>query len=197
MKTILTSAILFICTYCCFAQSNMCIKANSLSYNFYKNENSNLYKTKLLDNGQLTLEPGIQLSAEIFGSIYTSFKILQTVKNDACSKFSGSTQLLIRYRLFKRWRHSIYAGIGPVIFYRESWTSINNYTDNNFYEHSDPLDYKNFWLSGEIEYNYSINKFGDFSLSLNQINGNSLGVLFGYKYWFSRKPRKNCNCPSY
>ncbi len=197
MKYILISTILFVCTYYCVAQSNVSIKANLLSYNLYKNENSNLYKTKLLDNGELTLEPGIQLSAEFFGNIYTSFKIMQTVKNDACSKFSGSTQLLIRYRFFKRWKHSIYAGVGPAIFYRESWTGLDNYIDNSFYEQSDFLEYKNVWLSGEVEYNYSLNKYGDFSLSVNQINGNSLGVLFGYKYWFSRKPRKKCNCPSY
>ncbi len=194
---ILISTILLSFAYYSMAQSNMSIKANSLSYNFYKNENSNLYKTKLLNNGELTIEPGIQISAEFFGNLYTSVKVMQTIKSDACTKVSGSTQVLIRYRLYKRWRNSIFVGAGPVFFYRESWTGQDNYIDNNFYDQSDFMDYKNVWFSGEIEYNYSINKEGDFSLSVNHINGNSLGILFGYKYWFSRKPRKNCNCPSY
>ncbi len=194
---IILSYLLIIPVFYVFSQSNISFKLNTISYNFLKNENSMLYNSKITPNGELTFEPGIQVAYEFFGNSYTSFKIKQLVKVDACSKISGSTQIMIRGKFFSKWKSSFYIGVGPVLFYRDTWTSIDNYIENNFYSQVSIFDYRNIWLSGEIEYSYTINRNGSFAISLNHINGNSLGVTVGYKYWISRKPRRKCNCPSF
>ena len=177
-------------------KSNISIKLIPFSYNPFNNPNYNLINHKITKDGLLTFEPGIQLGFEIFGNDYTSFKMTQSVQYDAMSKFMGATQIMLRRRLLKKWKHSVYIGVGPVFYIRQSWFNIPGYKEEQYFHTANSLQYYLMWLSGELEYNFSISKKSDLTASLNHIAPRSFGFLIGYKYWFNRKG--GCStCPSY
>lgn len=180
-----------------FAQSNISARLISVCVNPYDTINNSLYKNNILKDGLLTIEPGINFAAEVYGNDYTSIKFVQSMRYDACSKIAGSTQVMLRFRLLKKWKSSLTFGIGPIYFYRQTWATIEGYTNEDFYLQSGTIQHKVNWLSGEIEYNHYLTKHSDLSISINHISPRSFGLLIGYKYWFSRKSSKCNTCPSY
>ena len=178
-------------------KSNFSIKLIPVSYNPFDTPNYRIIKHKITKDGLLTLEPGLQIGYEIFGNEYTSFKITQSIQYDALSKFMGATQIMLRRRLFKKWKNSVFLGIGPVFYIRQTWQSINGYYPEEYYHTANSIEYYLMWLSGEIEYNYTFKKNSDITISLNHIAPRSFGILIGYKYWFNRKGVGCKTCPSY
>jgi len=198
MKKILSLIIIcFIFSNYSKSQSNVSFRFSTLSVNVYDTLNTSIYKTKLIDNGILTIEPGLFFSGEVFGNDYTSAKFIQSIRIDACTKIMSTSQILLRYRVFKKWKNTITFGIGPVLFLRQSWQSIPEYNQEGYYTNSSSFQNSVMWFSGEIEFNKQFSKHGDLTLSLNHLSPYSVGVLIGYKYWMSRKS-SHCNtCPSF
>ena len=105
-----------------------------------------------------------------------------------------------KIKLIKSFKHSIYFAVGPGIYYRKSWSDIEGYTNEPIYNESSGWQYKFSWLSGEIEYNYYITKYSDFTVSINNTQAESIGIAFGLKYWINKNPgkKKGCvSCPSF
>jgi len=179
------------------AQSNFSARLITFSVNPFDTINNKIYTKKITQKGLFTFEPGVNISFELFGNDYTSAKISQSVRLDACSKFAGSSQILLRLKKEKKWKHSLTAGIGPILFYRKTWENIEGYTNQEYYYSNSQLQHSVMWLSAEIEYNLYLSKHADLCLTLNHLAPRSFGMLIGYKYWISRKS-SHCNtCPSY
>ncbi len=119
---------------------------------------------------------------------------------DKASKLSGFPQVLIRFRLFNAFKHSMSMGLGPALYFRQTWATIEGYQNDGVYSGTGDWQYKMAWLSGELEYNYYISKNANLSVSLNLINPESVGLAVGYKYWISKKPKRKrgcISCPSF
>lgn len=178
-------------------QSNISAKLSTIVVNPFEDPNKPIYINKIDNDGLLTIEPGLQLSAEFFTYESTSIKIIQTFSNDQINYMDFSTQLLIRVILYREKRNSLLIGFGPIIHFRQNWNTFPNYQSEGIYKQTGDLQYKFSWISGEIEYNYLINRNFDLSVSANHFHPQAFGLLIGGKYWFSRKSRHCNTCPSY
>ena len=181
------------------AQNNVSIKFTSLSYQFTETQ-PDIIKLKLSQNGQLALEPGVLLSYEGYASSTTALKVTQLFMIDKAMHFAGKTQIMIKFRIVKSFKHSLYFAIGPGLNYRKTWADIAGYIDEPIYNTSSDWQYKLNWLSGEIEYNYYLSKYFDLSVSLNHIQAESIGLAIGIKYWINKTPSKKnrcISCPSF
>jgi hypothetical protein len=197
MKPKMFLVLLFIImTNIILAQNNMSFKLITFGANLFQDVNQPLYTSKIDSNGIFTFEPGINLSFEILGSPFSSVKFSQSFHADQTKKTSGFTQVMFRLKLNSNPKNSFYIGVGPIFFYRSDWSSLANYIYDDTYIGIDKMQYKFFFLSGELEYNYKIKNNLDFSISLNHLNFKSLSVFLGLKYWFKYK-KSGCGCPSY
>jgi len=181
------------------SQSNVNIKLITLSYQFTDN-NTELAKQKLGESGKLAYEPGFIFSYESFATPAASIKASMAFYYDKASKLSGFPQVLIRFRLFNAFKHSMSMGLGPALYFRQTWATIEGYQDDGVYSGAGDWQYKMAWLSGELEYNYYISKNANLSVSFNLINPESVGLAVGYKYWISKKPKRKrgcISCPSF
>ncbi len=203
MKTIhnkLIFAILFLLSFIqIIAQNNISLKLTNLSYQLTETQ-PDLIKLKISENGQLALEPGLLFSYEGYASSTTALKLVQSIILDKAMHISGMTQLMIKFRLVKSFKHSFYFGFGPAYHYRKSWADMEGYVDEPIYNESTDWQHRLNWLSGEIEYNYYLTKRSDLSISINHTQAESIGIAFGYKYWLNKNPgkKKGCvSCPSF
>ncbi len=178
-------------------QSNIFVKILTLSTNFERGENDSLYKNKISKNGFLTLEPALLVGIETFADSKTSIKFHQSLGFDAVSHLCGFTQIMIRRQIWEYYRNKIFAGIGPTLFLRESWSNIPEYKQDNSFEKQEKIEYSISWFSGEIEYNRKFSKRNDLTISLNHNHPWSFCVAVGWKFWFTRETKKPCNCPTY
>lgn len=181
------------------AQQNISVVLIGPGLDFGDRENSAIYKTMPGEDKILLMEPGIRFGAEVYGNPATSFKFAQSVRYDSMHKLAFSTQIMIRLRLFKVYKHSMNFGFGPSVFYRQTWSEIDGYTDEKLYEQKTNGKFQTRinWVSAELEYNYEISKLDDFSFSIIHLNPEAMGFAFGIKHWFTRKS-SHCNtCPSF
>lgn len=177
------------------AQTNVSLKLSTLSYQFTETQ-PDLLKLNLTSNGKLAIEPGLIFSFEAYASSNTALKISQAVIIDKATHLAGATQIMIKFRVAKSFKHALYMAIGPAFHYRKTWADMNGYIDEPVYTTSGDWQHKFSWLSGEIEYNYYLNKMTDLSISLNHIQAESIGLAVGLKFWINKKPRKKRGCIS-
>ncbi|MBR6177403.1 MAG: hypothetical protein IKQ70_05905 [Bacteroidales bacterium] len=196
LKGIIAAAILCVSAGLCTAQSNISAALTGLGADFGDRENAPIYKIKADDAGKILLEPGLRLGGEIYASDITSLKFAQTIKIDCMQKAAFSTQVMLRFRLFKIYKHSLSIGIGPCGFYRQTWEDEEGYIDEGVY-HSGSFQTKICWLSGELEYNYYLSKKNDLSVAIVHGSPEGIALAIGIKHWISRKS-SHCNtCPSF
>ncbi len=193
-KRLTAAAMLCFSALMCNAQSNISAALTGLGADFGDRENAPLYKIKADDNGKILVEPGIRLGAELYANDFTSLKFAQTIRMDCMKKAAFTTELMLRFRLFKIYKHSLSIGFGGAAFYRKTWQDIEGYKDDG---------YKNGTLqnkvlpTAELEYNYVICKKNDLSFAVTHFGPKAVGFAVGVKHWFSRKS-SHCNtCPSF
>jgi hypothetical protein len=175
------------------AQNNISLKCTSLSYQFTETQ-PEILKMQLSNNGKLAFEPGLILAYEGYASSSTALKLSQSAIIDKAMHLSGTTQVMIKFRISKSFKHSFYFGFGPAFHYRKSWSDIEGYVDEPIYNQSKDWQYKFNWFSGEMEYNYYLTKYSDLSISLNHTQAESIGIAIGYKYWINKNPPKKRSC---
>jgi hypothetical protein len=187
--------ILFVFGQSLFAQSNFNLKLTTISYQF-TDVQPELAKLKLSENGQFAFEPGLIIGFEGYATNNAALKISQSFLCDKAAHLAGSTQVMVKFRLIKSFKHAVYIGIGPVFHYRQTWANMENYIDETVYSTSLDWQHKFSWISGEIEYNFYLNKLTDLSISFNHTQAESIGLAIGFKYWFTRTTKKGCiSCP--
>jgi hypothetical protein len=177
------------------AQTNLSLKLSTLSYQFTEVQ-PEIVKLSLSGNGKLAFEPGLIFAFEGYASQSTAIKFLQSVILDKALHLSATSQIMIKFRLIKSFKHSFYFGFGPAFHYRKSWSDIDGYIDEPVYSNNSGWQYKMNWFSGELEYNYYLNKFSDLSISINHTQAESIGLAIGYKYWINKNPPKKRGCVS-
>jgi len=196
------SLLAFFCGFCFMfteAQSNINVKINTITYQF-TNNNVQLAKMKLSGNGKLAFEPGLIFAYEAFATPTASLKINMALLIDKVQKFAGFPQVLMRFRLFNAYKHSMTLGVGSAFYFRQTWAGLQGYEDENIYNGDNDWQYHFAWLSGELEYNYYLSKMSNLSVSLSLINPESIGLSVGYKYWISKKSKRKrgcISCPSF
>jgi hypothetical protein len=187
--------ILFFATLSISAQNNISFKLSTISYQFTDLQ-PELADLKISDNGKLAFEPGLIFSYEGYASPITAIKFLQSAIFDKALHFSATSQIMIKFRLVKSFKHSFYFGFGPAFHYRKSWSDMSTYETEELYTEKSGWQYKMNWLSGELEYNFYIGKFSDLSVSINHTQAESIALAVGYKYWINKKPLKKKGCIS-
>lgn len=180
--------VLVISSVSVFSQSNMSYKATLFAINPTNDPNKPFYKDNLFDTtGFFTIHPGFQISAEVFGCNSVSAKINQSYVKDQVGFHSGYTQILISLFVVNQRKKYLKFAFGPVVHYRKDWSNILGYTDEGYYYDFNFSQYKMTWLSFELEYGIYKTSDWDFVLTLSQVYPRSIGLFFGYKYWFTRK----------
>ena len=116
------------------AQSNISVAFTGFGFDFGKGENVAIYNHKISDGKNPIFEPGLRIGEEVYASPATSIKVVQTLRCDVMDRMSMSTQLMLRFRVFKVYKHSVSLGVGPTAFYRKSWSNIGGYVDDGTYE---------------------------------------------------------------
>ena len=177
------------------AQTNFSIKVSTVTYQFTETQ-PELTKLKLSSDGKIAVEPGVIIAYEAYANSNTALKLTQIAILDKASYLAGATSAMIKFKLLKSFKHSFYVALGPTFHYRQSWADMEEYVDEPVYNSNDDWQHKFSWLSGEIEYNYYLNKVTDLSISLNHIQAESIGLAIGVKYWINKKPRKKRGCIS-
>ncbi len=197
MKRLLLSlAVGIIASLSAMAQSNLSLDFTSIGFDFGDGENIPIYKLKAGDGGKAILEPGIRIAGEVYSSDVVSLKFAQTVRIDEMKTLAMSSQVMLRLRMFKIYKHSVNIGFGPQVFYRKTWQNFDGYVDEGVYK-TGSFQTKMNWLSGEVEYNYYLNKHNDFSFVVYHMNPEAMGFALGFKHWITRKSNKCDTCPSF
>ena len=197
MKRFLLLSILIALTVRVLGQQNVSIGLIGPGFDFGGRVNSPIYETMPGDDKVLIMEPGIRFGVELYATPATSFKLAQAARIDCMKKMAFSTQIMIRFRLFKVYKHSLSFGFGPTAFYRQTWEHIPGYTDENLYKGSSTMQHTINWVSAELEYNFWISKYNDLSFCVTHQNPDAMGFAFGLKHWFTRKSNKCSTCPSF
>ena len=192
--------ILFITVFCngLKAQQNISISLIGPGFDFGDRENSAVYLTMPSEEKMLIMEPGLRIGVELYANPATSFKFVQSGRYDSMHKLAFSTQMMIRFRLFKIYKHSLSLGFGPTMFYRQTWRGLDGYVDEKLYEGKGrQMQSRINWVSGELEYNFYITKLDDLSFSVIHLHPEAMGFGIGFKHWFTRKSNKCGTCPSF
>lgn len=178
------------------AQSSISAKLITLTAHPFAKENLVLHQ-KIDNTGVVTIEPGIIISYDKYLIKKFSFRFSTSFMQDRYKSIAGGSQILLKYKAVKYYKHSFYFGFGPAIHYSVNRNLVKGYTNEDNYVLSNNYLYKISWLSGLLEYNYYISKKLDFSLALNHTDTKSLGLTFGIRYDIPDLNGKGCDCPSY
>ncbi len=179
------------------AQSSISAGILTVGIHPFADQNLPLHQNTFDNKGSVTIEPGIVLFYDRYLIKKLSFRATTAVMNDRFNLLSGYSQLLLKYKLFKHFKHSLYIGIGSAIFYDTNKTYIEGFVNEDNYHISDNTMYKIGWLSGIIEYNYLMSKKVDFALTLNHTHYRSLALSIGIRVDIPDPNGKGCDCPSF
>ncbi len=178
----------------------MGLKGFGLTAHVVQETNHHLYANNLDPLGTYQLEPGgIFVFENISGML--SLKIMQGFYRNAMGLNSGFTHTGLRVFIINGKKHSVSAGLGPTLFYRQTVSQLENALPDDSYvgQEGQDWEFRFMPLSGELEYNFHANSRNDFTISLNHVANTAVALSFGYDYWLSprRKPRGACSCPSF
>ena len=198
MKTILSVIFLvFINFKILSAQSSLSARLLTVSVHPFAEHNLPLHQSAIDNNGYITLEPGLILSYDRFLAEKISFRFSTAVMNDRYNMLAGYSQIILKYKLFKYYKHSFYIGFGPAVFYETDKSNLETWINEDNYNLSGNTLYKIGWISGMLEYNYYLTKEIDFALSLNHSHSKSLALSIGIRFDIPDPNGKGCNCPSF
>jgi hypothetical protein len=198
MKKIVFMILLpFVFGFMSYGQNSLSGRIITVSVHPFAEANLPLHQNKFDNLGYVTLEPGLIISYDRYIYKKFSFRLSTAVMNDRYNQMSGFSQVMIKYKLFKYYKHSLYFGFGPAIHYSTNKRDIENYVNEDDYTTSGNMIYKPSWISGLIEYNYLINKKIDFAVAFNHIHPKSPALSVGIRVDMPGGGGKGCNCPGY
>ena len=197
MKPLLIVTFLIINFGLISAQSSISAGLLTVSTHPFSDQNLILHQNTLDNKGFVSLEPGLILFYDRYLINKLSFRATTAVMNDRFNLLSGYSQLLLKYKLFKYFKHSLYIGIGSAVFYDTNKTSIDNFVNEDNYKIVDNTMYKIGWLSGMVEYNYYLSKKVDLAITLNHTHSRSAALSFGVRVDIPDPNGKGCDCPSF
>ncbi len=197
MKKILLNIILLFIIINSYSQSSLSTRLLTLSYHPFAEQNLPLHQNTIDNNGYITLEPGLIFSYDRYIAKNLSFRISTAIINDRYNTLAGNSQIILKYKILKYYKHSLYIGFGPAVFYETEKSTIENWVNEDNYKLANNTLYKFGWLSGMIEYNYYISKHLDFALTLNHTHSKSFAISAGVRFDLPDPDGKGCDCPSF
>lgn len=180
-----------------FGQSSLTVRLTTISAHPFAKENLALHQNKIDNLGIFTLEPGIILSYDKYLVKKFAFRISTSVLKDRFNTLSGYSQIMLKYKALKYYKHSLYLGFGPAVHYETDKFSMENYVNEDKFKQTKSAMYKILWISGMIEYNYYVSKKIDFALTLNHVHPRSIGLSIGVRFELPEPNGKGCDCPSF
>ncbi|WP_439881146.1 hypothetical protein ACSX1A_18635 [Pontibacter sp. MBLB2868] len=159
-------------------KNSLTVKFFGLSLHLKESPYPEIFPNRLDDKGYAALNYGSIIGYERFlvrNDI--SVRVEQGIYADCAGKLAGFTHLGWRGTIFRKSRHSLNGGFGPTLVYRHSWTTIEKYEDDGYFNKSGNWQYKFYWYGGEFEYNYQLNNNTD--LSVNLVPGIPELISFG------------------
>jgi hypothetical protein len=141
------------------------LKFMGLSFHPGTNLNKQHYKTAFGKNKRFVMNYGVAVTTEYMFYPNVSVKYDQALFRDCAGKFAGSSMLNLRYTVFLGKLGTGSVGFGPFFFYRKSWTSFDDYTDEGYFKISENGKWqtKFVWYGGELEHDYPIGNGWDIS----------------------------------
>lgn len=179
------------------SQSSFSVRISTISAHPFAKHNLVLHQNPIDNKGYLTFEPGIIFSYDKYLANKLAFRISTAVHKDRFNTLSGYSQILIKYKAIKYYKHSLYLGFGPAIHYETNKLGTLNYVNEDKLKISNNTMYKIAWLSGMLEYNYYYSKKMDFALTLNHIHTRSIALSLGIRFALPDPNGKGCDCPSF
>lgn len=179
------------------SQSSFSVRISTISAHPFAKQNLALHKNPIDNKGYLTFEPGIIFSYDRYLANKLAFRVSTAVHKDRFNTLSGYSQIMIKYKAIKYYKHSLYLGFGPAIHYETNKLGTPNYVNEENLKISNNTMYKFAWLSGMIEYNYYHSKKMDFALTINHIHTRSIALNLGIRFALPDPNGKGCDCPSF
>ena len=197
MKITLISILLLFSFGISSAQSSFSARLLTVTSHPFAKQNLTLHKNPIDNNGYLTFEPGLILSYDKYLVNKFALRMSTSVMNDRYNTLAGYSQIMLKYKVLKYYKHSVYLGFGPAVHYSTNKMSIENYINEDNYKTANNTMYKIAWLSGMAEYNYYVSKKTDFVITLNHTDVKSLGISLGVRFDIPDPNGKGCDCPSF
>jgi len=198
MKTVLSLIFLvFISFGILSAQSSLSARLLTVSVHPFAEQNLPLHQNTIDNSGYITFEPGLILSYDRFLAKKISFRFSTAVMNDRYNTLAGYSQIMLKYKLLKYYKHSFYIGFGPAVFYETDKSNVDGWINEDKYNLSGNTLYKIGWISGMLEYNYYLTKKIDFAVSLNHSHSKSFALSLGVRFDIPDPNGKGCDCPSF
>ncbi len=179
------------------AQSSFSARLISVTAHPFAKENLSWHQNKIDKLGYLTFEPGLILSYDKYLIKKFSLRISTSAMKDRFNGVSGYSQIILKLKALKQFKHYLFLGLGPSVFYETNKFNNPNYTNEENFNLSNNTIYKFFWLSGMIEYNYYVSKKMDLALTLNHIHPHSIALTVGIRFELPDPNGKGCDCPSF
>ncbi|MCF6183016.1 MAG: hypothetical protein L3J56_00065 [Bacteroidales bacterium] len=197
MKTHILILVFFLSAGSVFSQSSLSVRLLTISAHPFAKQNLPLHQNKIDNKGYFTFEPGLIFSYDRFIAKKLSFRISTSVMNDRYNTLAGYSQIMLKYKVLKYYKHSFYIGFGPAIHYETDKTGTEGWVNEANYKQSGNTLYKVSWLSGMAEYNYYLTKKIDLAVTLNHTHSRSLGLSIGVRFDIPDPNGKGCDCPSF
>jgi hypothetical protein len=170
-----------------YAQSNVTLKYFGLTIHPFGDTYAYLQPYKLDKNAHLVANFGLFGGYERFVvQDFISVKLTQGYFTD-CS--AGDAHIGLKALILQRKHHQFSFSLGPMYFYRESWTRFPEYSSSGVFHLSKDgkTQSKFFWYGAEVEYDAHINNQWDISTSFTPGLPFVMSLAVGVKYW----PNKN------
>ncbi len=180
-----------------YSQSSLSVRLLTVSTHPFAKQNLSLHQNTIDNAGYVTFEPGLIISYDRYLAKNLSVRLSTSVMNDRYNTLAGYSQIMLKYKVLKYYKHSLYIGFGPSVFYETGKSGIENWVNEDNYKTANHTLYKFGWLSGMVEYNYYLNKHLDFALTLNHTHSKSLAISAGVRFDLPDPNGKGCDCPSF
>jgi hypothetical protein len=196
-KIFLFLSLFFFSSGILLSQSSLSARVLSVSIHPFSDKNLPLHQNRIDNKGYVTFEPGLILSYDRYLAKNLSFRLSTSLMNDRYNTLAGYSRIMLKYKTLKYYKHSLYIGFGPAVFYETDKTGIENWVNEDNYKTSNNTLYKFGWLSGMIEYNFAISKTTDFALTLDHTHSRSVALSLGVRFDLPDPDGKGCDCPSF
>jgi hypothetical protein len=171
----------------CHGQSDFVLKLSSVAYNLDQDT----------ETSAMIIEPGAIVSYEFFlRDLSFSARFTQAIRVDNDKRLAAYTTAKFHKSLYQRWKSDLNIGGGVGIAYRWLGSDSKENSESKNYTASGNFESGNVFLTGSIEFNYSLTRKTDLSISIDRAYPTKVAINLGFRYWISKKIKKRYKCIS-
>lgn len=180
-----------------FSQADVGVKFISLTAHPFAENDLSLHQNPIDNKGYLTFEPG--LNADIYFPLANRLRygLDFQAAGDRFDGFTASVGVNISWMPVKYWKHRVFIGIGPKVYFWQNRIYPENHEADEGYKTDVSPARKIIPITGYAEYVYDINKQTRLCIGLTQCHPKSVGLTAGIRFIIPAFNGKGCDCPSY